>query len=120
MENQSNNNHGGFTLGFGVGAAAGAAFTHFLQSDEGVMARKEVEKEFAAVKKELVVQGLLPSEKMSFIEILSHVLTHMSEFIEEADSLQVSKNDATKKRRRSKKTLVRKETKPSQKKFSGV
>ncbi len=116
MENQSKQG-GSFTLGFGLGAAAGAAFAHFLGSAEGTAVQKELESELGAVKEELVKKGLLPSADMSLVEIVSHVMTNMADFVEEAET------QSKKRKRPSKKTtssLTRKTTKSKPKKFAGV
>ena len=116
MENQSKQG-GSFTLGFGLGAAAGAAFAHFLGTDEGKTVQKELASELGAVKTELVKKGLLPSKEMSLMEIVSHVMTHMADFVDEADTQSKPRKNASKK---TTSTLTRKTSKSKPKKFSGV
>lgn len=120
MTDQNNSNTGGFTLGFGLGAAAGAAFAYFLQSEDGKKVKQEFSADFQAVKKELVRQGLLPSTTLSFPELISHVVTHMAEYIDLDDTSTAPHSKGTKTKKKNTATLARKVTKRKQQTFSGV
>lgn len=115
---QNQKNNGGFTTGFGLGAAAGAAFAYFLQSDEGKSLQKELASEFKEVKKELVSQGLLPRVDMSGIEVITHFITHVAQYV--ADETQDSDKKPAKRKQKVSPTLAKGTGKKKQKKFSGV
>lgn len=120
MTSQNQNSNGGFTLGFSLGAAAGAAFAYFLQTDEGKAVRKELQEDFFEVKKELVNQGLLPSEEVSGVELITYAITHMADYLSEEEESSSKKKKTTKKRKKASPTLAKSQPKKKQKKFSGV
>lgn len=115
---QNQKNNGGFTTGFGLGAAAGAAFAYFLQSDEGKSLQKELAAEFKEVKKELVNQGLLPSADMTGIEVITHFISHVAEYV--SDDTHSSDKKPSKRKEKASPTLAKSSGKKKQQKFSGV
>jgi len=117
-QTQNQKNNGGFTAGFSLGAAAGAAFAYFLQSDEGKSVRQELQHEFKEVKKELVNQGLLPSVDMSGVEMVTHFVSHMAEFL--GDETFDTDKKAVRRKQKLSPTLAKNPGKRKQKKFSGV
>lgn len=120
MTNQNQKNNGGFTLGFSLGAATGAAFAYFLQTDEGKAIKEELQEDFAAVKKELAEQGLLPSHTISGMELLSHAITTMAETLVAEEQSETESKTSKKKRKKTSPTLAKNQSKKKQKKFSGV
>jgi hypothetical protein len=120
---QQSDGSGSFSLGFGLGAMAGVAFTHFLHTKEGARLKEEFGADLEEVKKKLYQEGLLPRREMSAVDIVVHMVSHMSNYIEHAveDTAKSSKASPKKNKSTDKKIIARAEKtiKKKPKKFLG-